>query len=70
MTRFNETAAEKKSRLKESFDVKLTAQEIFILQCALERFVDIRDSEFVKAEKIGRGITFPKIDVEWDDVAS
>lgn len=70
MTRFNETAVEKKARLKENFEITLTAEQIFVLQCALEQFVDIRDSEFRKTGEIGRKINFPKIDVVWDDVAS
>ena len=70
MTRFNETAAEKKTRLKEKFDVTLTAEQIFVIQCAMERFVDIDDSEFRKACDIGQKIKFPKVDVDWEDVAS
>jgi hypothetical protein len=70
MARFNETADEKKARLKEKFEVTLTAQEVFALTCALERFIDIDDSEFAKITGIAGKIKLPKVDVVWDDVAS
>lgn len=68
----NETPDEKKARLKEKFTLNLTAEEVFILQCALERYVDIDDSEFRKSGKIGEKIQkrLPKVDVDWNDVAS
>lgn len=68
----NETADEKKARLNEKTTLTLTAQEVFVLQCALERYVDIDDSEFVKSGKIGEKIQkrLPKVDVDWNDVAS
>lgn len=70
MTRFNETAAEKKTRLKEKFTVEMTAEQVFAVQCALERFCDIDDSEFTKITGIAGKIKLPKVDVVWDDVAS
>lgn len=70
MTRFNETAAEKKTRLKEKFAVELTAEQVFAVQCALEQFSDIDDGEYAKITGIAGKIKLPKVDVVWDDVAS
>lgn len=68
----NETPDEKKARLKEKSTLTLTAEEVFILRCALERYADIDDSEFRKSGKIAEKIQkrLPKVDVDWDDVAS
>lgn len=54
------------------FMVELTPKELFVIQCSLEQFRDIDDSEFRKSTKIAEKLLtrLPDAGIKWEDVAS
>lgn len=54
------------------FMVELTPKELFVIQCSLERYRDIDDSEFRKVTKTAEKLLnrLPDAGVKWEDVSS
>lgn len=54
------------------FTMELTPKELFVIQCSLEQFRNIDDSEFRKVTKIAEKllVKLPDTGVKWADVSS
>lgn len=60
------------TKSKTKFMLQVTPQQLFVIQCSLEQFRDIKDSEYRKVTEIaGKLLTkLPDAGVKWDDVSS
>jgi hypothetical protein len=54
------------------FMVELTPKELYVIQCSLEQFRGIDDSEFRKITKIAEKllVRLPDAGIEWSDVSA
>lgn len=52
--------------------IELTDEEVFVLTCALESFVDTSDSEYVNSVSIAYDVwrKLPSVPTKWADVAT
>lgn len=61
-----------KTKSQTKFMLQVTPEQLFVIQCSLEQFRSIKDSEYRKATEIaGKLLTkLPDAGIKWDDVAS
>lgn len=60
------------NKSKTKFTLQVSPKQLFIIQCSLEQFRDIKDSEYRKATDIAGKLLekLPDAGLKWDDVAS
>lgn len=60
------------TKSKTKFTIELTPKQLFVIQCALEQFRDIKDSEYRKSTEIAGKLLekLPDTGIKWDDVSS